>query len=368
PGAASSSGERSRSGRSIVPLVAAAFVVVAAVIVAVVFLGNDGDGDADDVATPASTTLDDEPGEGPGATGSDDGEPQAGSVDDADPAGAIAQTESPETTESSPRPEIMADATECASLDTASVGVGITDAGIVVVTPDASVIVEGVTADDCGFDPASGSPFDTQLASPPAAVSSVGDLIAIGASDGGIVLTTDVGEPRPCALITSPMAMNSAGVIFPIADDGSVGRIRTRGANCSAQDASAFAGITATAVGVNGADDVAIGGILDGVLTLRIFADEDDFVDARSDEFVDGLGSIDAVAACDGRWCLLDLTDLAVHVVDGDGAHRGTTPFDAGPLAGTTAVRSAVPSTDGPALFTVERSDGTVALVAVQAS
>lgn len=353
-------------------LVGGLVAIVAVIAVAALVLTSGGDDDGTDDAAPPAATDDTGDADGDAA---DDAPPPATEPDDAtdpvetdpapvetDPAPVATDPVATEPVDTEPGPPaggaVLVEA--CATAPDGTLGVVATDSDVLVIDGGGVRILDGVDATACDFDPAGGDLLDLPAPGAPVTATSFGPLVAVVTDAGGMVGASD-GVARQCDLIDGPAAMTGDGVVFPIRD-GAVGRVRTRGGECSEQDAGRLAGIDATAVGVASSDRIAIGGFVDGAPTVRVFADANDATELGADD-LPGLSALDAVVRCGDDWCIIDGAAGSIHLVSAQAEPIGTEPLAGTPLEGFERVLTAVPTSAGPALVTFVGSDGAVVTV-----
>ncbi|TDT14685.1 Hsp70 protein [Ilumatobacter fluminis] len=262
------------------------------------------------------------------------------------PATTTPSTDAPATT-APDVPVVDVAIQECGPADSSILGVVFQSGALVAVGDDGVSNLDGATVDPCSLDLTARIPTGVTLLDSPNGAAAAGDAMAVATPAGGVIVNGSTGNVVQCDLLTGPLTVNSDGVSFPIVD-GTVLRLRAEADGCSERDNSTFEGLLATAIAAGSTEQLAVGGTADGAVQLWVY----DRVDNRN--VVDGFGSVDGVASCNGRWCVIDLTDQLVHVVEIDGTYTGAAPIAGTPLEGVSSILATSPTGNGPAIVSTD--------------
>ena len=361
PDSGESAGDDAPSGRPrrTGVIVAGAVAALAAVVAGVVVLsgGDDGDTAATAGAGTAVSAAEPDP------SGSTAASTSGSTLDAAEPS---------ESTTGSPVAAVAVDVVDCGTAGPTISAVLEQSGGVVAIGDDGRSEVPGATIVPCSIDLSERQPGTVnRLEAPAVAAASAGDVLAVSSSAGGLVFNGATGTVVECPLLTGPLAVIPSGATFVIVD-GVVLQVRpNRNGGCVERDNSAFDGIVASAVGAvseSGSDRVAVGGTVDGSPELWVFPAFDERVIVGGTQVPGGFGSIDAVVACDGAWCVIDLSRQLVHVVDLDGTSASAVEVAGTSLDGVAAVLASGPTDAGPGLLTLEAADGSRSIVSLSRS
>ena len=330
-------------GAAIGGLVAAAVIAVGAVVVL---------GGGDDDATPGPSTT--EPGNAQDVTAT---QPQTTQPEPDD----SATTETPTT-----EPAAGGTALEPSNITICGDGAGVTDIsaatdGILVATGGSVILVEASAVSSCSI--------DLSTAGPARAMETVTDARWISSNEQGATATSEssgqiinreTGNSIECVGLTGPTAMTGFDRTFVIDGPGVVALVATN-EGCTPETILTPDVFTARSIASDDRTLVVTGTeAVTGERQIRLFTRGEQVIGGSST----AIGSADAVSKCGTTWCVVDLENQRLVIVDGAGTAQTERQLGSGLAAEVTGVNG-ITGLGQDVLAVLQLADGSTPMVRI---
>jgi molecular chaperone DnaK len=242
------------------------------------------------------------------------------------------------------------------------------DLSSLAVTEDGVVFVAGGVVATADLDSACGLGAATELATGPfAAVDTTSEgLIVASGAEGTEVFGPD-GTNVECPELSAPLAMSDSSMALAWTDDGVTSRFDITRSGCEIAETDALPGVAIVAVTFRTDNSVVVAGRAGGGDRLGVSLFDRRQVQWTQDTFAtpdDGpYRSIDGLARCGNRVCVVDAVTGRFHVVDSEGNHLGS--LELGAIVGEGARFVALAETNDKQLLVAAAGASGVQLVQV---
>jgi hypothetical protein len=191
-------------------------------------------------------------------------------------------------------------------------------------------------------------------------------LVAVASPDGGSVIAAD-GTVAACALLTGSIAGNGEGLALVWDSSGAADRVAASASGCEITQPDTFPDLEVVAATFRSANGVVVAGRSNGALVVSAYQrrnlewEQGTFASPEDPPYA----SIDGLAMCGVRVCVIDGTEGRLHVIDGDGVHLGSVRLVE--VFGDGTSFAAIAATSDGAILAGSTPDGATKIVRLSA-